>query len=79
MHDGWMWGMGWFGWLFWILVIVLLVWAVARWRAPRGGRAPEGPEAPRETPLETLERRYAEGALSTEEYEERRARLRDGA
>jgi putative membrane protein len=29
----------------------------------------------RETPLEVLKRRYAEGEISAEEYEERKARL----
>lgn len=29
----------------------------------------------RETPLETLRRRYAKGEISTEEYKERKARL----
>lgn len=31
-----------------------------------------------ERPLEVLRRRYAEGKLSTEEYEERKARLEQG-
>lgn len=60
--------------LLWVLLIVVIVWVVVRgipeWTA--GGGAAE-----RGTPLEILERRYAEGEISTEEYEERKARLKD--
>lgn len=66
-HSGWFWGMhlGW--WIFW-LVVTVAVWATV----PRSGRLP----APRaESPLEMLQRRYAEGTLTTAEYEERQAKL----
>jgi putative membrane protein len=67
MHDGsWgFWGMHLFWWLFWIVLLVAffsLVTPVPRRRV-------------RETPLEVLQRRYAAGEISTEEYEERKARL----
>lgn len=69
MNDGWwFWGMHLFWWLFWIILIVLLLWLpgpLARNRA-RGSR---------ETPLEILQRRYAAGEISTEEYEDRKSRL----
>jgi putative membrane protein len=68
MHvaSWWFLGMHAFWWLFWI---VLLVWAYryAVSRVKQQGR--------RETPLEVLQRRYAAGELSTQEYEERKARL----
>lgn len=69
MHDGWMWGMHWAGWIFWLLVLVGLVWAIAR-----SGRSPSSTDR-NETPLEILQRRYAKGEISTEEYEERKERL----
>lgn len=63
-------------WLFWILLIALLVWGLYRLVASRrSGSPPEG-AAPHETPLEVLERRYAEGEITTEEYEGRRRKLR---
>ena len=68
-HDGW----GFFGmhalwWLFWVIVLVLffsLLTPVPRNEARRQ----------RKTPLEILQRRYAAGEISTQEYEERKATL----
>ncbi|OFZ67816.1 MAG: hypothetical protein A2V79_03280 [Betaproteobacteria bacterium RBG_16_56_24] len=67
MHYGeWgFWGMHVFWWLFWIAVIVLMF-------APF---TPVSRRRRRETPLELLQRRYAAGEISTEEYEERKAKL----
>lgn len=59
------WGMHFFWWLFWIVVIVVLFSPLTP--VPRIRR--------RETPLEVLQRRYAAGDISTEEYEERKAKL----
>jgi len=51
--------------LFWGAIILGIVWLVrGRSDAWRGGR--------REKPLHLLERRFAEGAISVEEYHERR-------
>lgn len=50
---------------FWAAVIVGIVWLV---RGSRDGWRGER----RETPLEILERRLAEGDISTDEYHERR-------
>lgn len=68
MHNfeaGWFWGMHVFWWLFWIAVIVGLF----------GLFEPVPRRKVRETPLEILQRRYANGELSTEEYEERKKRI----
>lgn len=62
-----------FMWLFWIAVLALIVWGV--YRIVAGGAAASPTASPRETPEETLRRRYAEGEITTEEYEERRGRL----
>jgi putative membrane protein len=68
MHDG---GGGWwivmmFGMvLFWAAVILGIVWlARGGFDGWRGGR--------RETPTEILDRRFAEGEISAEDYRERR-------
>jgi putative membrane protein len=68
MFDGhdWMWGMHWGWWIIWIVAIVAIVLLITRSRSA----SPQ-----RETPLELLERRYAAGEISTQEYEERKARL----
>ena len=51
--------------LFWIAIVFGIVWIA------RGG--PDGRrEERRETPTEILERRFAEGSISAEEYHERR-------
>lgn len=65
------WGMHWGWWIFWIVVIIALVWLLSQQR--RSGEPAHRPA--RESPLELLQRRYAAGEISTEEYEERRARL----
>lgn len=79
-HMGWGWDGGW--WimmlgmvLFWGAIIFLVVWAVRG--SPGWGRG-EG-HARRETPEEILDRRFAEGDLSAEEYRERREVITSGS
>ena len=59
MHGLW--------WIFWVVLIVVLVFF--GW-----GRGGEG-RRPRETPLEVLQRRLANGEVSPEDYEKRKALL----
>jgi putative membrane protein len=67
--DGWMLGMHFFWWIFWVLLIAVLVAILLR-QQPGSSPATREPTA-----LEILERRYATGEISTEEFEERKARL----
>jgi putative membrane protein len=68
-----MWSWSWFGmsfiwWIFWVLLIVgffAFLTPVPRAQVPRV----------RQTPLEILQRRYANGEITTAEYEERKQRL----
>lgn len=60
-------GMG----LLWILLLGLLVWGVYRLI-----RASDTTGSSKDSPLDALQRRYAEGEISTEEYEERKEILR---
>ena len=65
IDGGWFWGMHVFWWLFWFLIISAffsLLTPVPRHKA-------------RETPLQILQRRYAAGEITTEEYEDRKQRL----
>jgi putative membrane protein len=73
MHGGWGWG-----WMFLMMVMMLLFWgaiiAAVVWlirSAAVGRSAPEVPVS-RETPLQILDRRFAEGELSEEDYRARR-------
>jgi putative membrane protein len=71
MHgDGWWWHMGGMG-FFWILVLVLIVLLA-------GGvlRSSRGPGTRQESPEEILKRRYAQGEIAKEEYEQRLSDLR---
>jgi putative membrane protein len=69
-----------FGWgfafapLIWILVIVGIVLLV---RGRGGGWDPPGSGPSRETAIDVLERRFAEGEISLEQYRERRAVLEE--
>ena len=64
-------GMHWFWWLFWIAVIVAVWWAFSH----RPSVPPDAAASPHETPLDRLQRRYADGEITTEEYEERKGVL----
>jgi putative membrane protein len=77
MHDGDV-GAGWMIWmmfvmlLFWAAVILGIVWlGRGGFDGSRGGR--------RETPIEILDRRFAEGAISVEDYNERRKVIADSS
>jgi putative membrane protein len=58
--------------LFWLLLIVGIVLLV---RGRSGG--PSRADGPRETGIDVLERRFAEGELSLEQYRERRSVLEE--
>lgn len=66
-YDGYhFWGMHFVWWIIWI---ALLIWIFASpWPIP-------GSRNKVESPLEVLQKRYAKGEISTEEYEERKATL----
>jgi putative membrane protein len=71
--SNWMFGMHLLWWIFWIalvaVVIAILLLQQSRPQAPPPAQR-SGP-----TPLEVLERRYAAGEISTDEFEERKAHL----
>ena len=67
--NGWMFGMHFLWWIFWILIVVVLGAMLVRRRPGQSSGQAQS------TPLEILKRRYAAGEISTEEFEERKARL----
>ena len=69
MHigDWWFLGMHAFWWLFWLLIIIAFVLLFTP--------VPKQQVRQRASPLDVLQRRYAAGEISTEEYEQRRAVL----
>jgi putative membrane protein len=75
MHDGWGWWMV-FGWLWMLVFWGLIIWAVYA-VVTRLGERPGGDASRIEpTALDILERRYASGEISADEFEEMRRRLR---
>jgi putative membrane protein len=62
--------------LWWILLIILAI-AIGSYfvRQQSGPAQSPAQSSRRDTPQEALERRYAEGDISTEEYEERKRKL----
>ncbi|MEL0585385.1 MAG: SHOCT domain-containing protein [Candidatus Thiodiazotropha sp. (ex. Lucinoma kazani)] len=73
MHDGIGFGFGFGGgymWLFWLGLIILIVWVV---KATAGGKST--PSERHKTALDILRKRYANGEIDREEYEEKRKDL----
>lgn len=59
--------------ILWILLLAGVGWVLLR--AVRDQDVLPSPSEPADPPLEVLKRRYAEGEISTEEYEKRKERL----
>ena len=75
-HEGWgMMGGGWLLWLLLLLLIGLITWLAIR--AGQGQTQPPGlSHTNSETPLEIVQKRYARGEISKEEFEEMRSDLK---
>lgn len=74
MGNGWGWWMA-FGWIWMIGLIAIVVWAVSSLARQGASREQERPRDTQATPLEVLERRYAGGELSDEQFERMRRQL----
>lgn len=55
--------------LFWLLVVVGVIWLIAAF-TPRTASAVQTGSAPAESPLDILKRRYANGEINKEQFEE---------
>jgi putative membrane protein len=62
--------------LFWGAIIFGVIWLIRG--VERGGSTPGETLVNKESPVEILERRFAEGAITPEDYRARRAVLVDG-
>jgi uncharacterized membrane protein len=73
----------WIGGALCMLMMCVMMFAMMGHGRARGGGARwwsgPWPESREETPIETLERRFAEGEISVEDYRERREELPNGA
>lgn len=74
MGDGWGWWMA-FGWIWMIGFWILVIWAVSAFV----GRGPSDTGVRRDSQLpdalETLNRRYADGEISEDDYDRMRSRI----
>lgn len=68
-HGHHFWGMHFMWWIIWI---PLLIWFIVR---PWPFKSGHHHHSHKETPLDILKRRYANGEISTEEYQERKKEL----
>ena len=71
MHDFNFFGGGWMMIFWWFLIIALIVIVV---RALMGSTK-QNANTPAETPMDILKRRYANGEIDKEEFEERKKNL----
>ncbi|WP_433229049.1 SHOCT domain-containing protein [Actinomadura formosensis] len=79
--SGWMWLWGTIMMLLWIAVIGVAVWLVIRFAGPRRDDSRRDETRPQdvtgtESARRILAERYARGEISSEEYDERLAKLR---
>jgi uncharacterized membrane protein len=80
MHGGWGWG-----WMTLMMVVMVLFWGAVIFGVfwlirgtARGDWGPKETAAGKESAVEILERRFAEGAMTGEEYQARREVLVNG-
>jgi putative membrane protein len=60
-------------WMIWLPIVVICVFLLSRFL----NNSNKSNTFERETPLDILKKRYANGEISTEEYEERKKALAD--
>lgn len=71
MHDFHFFGGGWMMFLWWFLIIILIIFMVRfLWNSGQNKQS-------KETPMEILKRRYANGEIDEEEYNKRKRELKN--
>lgn len=71
MHDFTLFGGGWMMFVWWFLIITLVVFAIRA--IMNSGQSSQIQR--KETPMEILKRRYAEGEIDEEEFQRRKQEL----
>ena len=71
-HEMMGWGGGFFMIIFWVAIIVGIA-LLAKWLLAVSGK--DAGSAAKESPIEILKRRYAEGEIGKEEFEEKKRDL----
>ena len=71
MHNFNFFGGGWMMFIWWFLIIALVVFAIRA--VMNAGQSNQS--QPKETPMEILKRRYAEGEIDEEEFQRRKQEL----
>ena len=61
---------GWFGSIFWLVTLGLIVWAVISIVNKNRGQNKSGGSSAEENPLDILKKRYANGEITKEEFEQ---------
>lgn len=69
MHDFNFFGGGWMMFFWWFIIIVLVVFVI--WAVMNSGQNNQ----PKDTPMEILKRRYANGEIDEEEFQKRKKEL----
>jgi putative membrane protein len=72
MWPGFGWGMGGLGWLVGIVVLGLIIWGIVTLARGAGHGGPGSGPAAKESALDILKRRYANGEINKEEFEEKK-------
>lgn len=71
-------GMGWSGWvfmgLFWVALLALIIWLVVKLLPGTSSSTRQAPPQG-ESPLDILDRRFAQGEIDLETYQVQRAAL----
>ena len=71
LHDGFMGGM-WYGWIFWLVIIAVIIWAFVT-QMNKNKRDIQAPQ--QESVLDILKKRYAQGEINKNEFEEKKKDL----
>ena len=69
--HGWGWHMGGFGMIIWIVVLIVVIWLIIRLVTRNDATAGRGTQhtlPENESPLDVLQKRYARGEITREQY-----------
>ncbi len=71
LHHGFMGGM-WYGWIFWLVILAVIIWVIVN-QMNKNKRDTQSPQ--QESALDILKKRYAQGEINKNEFEEKKKNL----